>query len=131
MLHPERPRPVHPDRSAPPGGHYSPGMVHRGVVHVSGQLPVRPDGSRATDATFEEQARIALDNLLAVVEAAGGSAETLLKVTVYVVGIEHWPAFNGVYAERLGAARPARAVVPVPELHHGFLVEIEGIAAVP
>lgn len=124
------PRPIHPSASAPPGGHYSPGVVHGCVVHVSGQLPVRPDGSRANDAPFEEQARVALDNLLAVVEAAGGSASTLLKVQVYVVGIEHWPAFNAVYAERMGDARPARAVIPVPELHHGFLVEIDGVAAV-
>ena len=44
-------------------------------------------------------------------------------------GIANWPAFNTLYAELLGAARPARAVVPVPELHHGYLIEIEAIAA--
>ena len=41
----------------------------------------------------------------------------LAKVTVYLVGIENWPLFNGIYAEIMGDARPARAVVPVPELH--------------
>ncbi len=124
------PEPVFPDTTAPPGGHYSPGVVHGGTVHVSGQLPIRPDGTRANDQPFEEQARVALDNLLAVVEAAGGSKETLLKINVYLVGVERWPAFNAVYADRMGETKPARAVIPVPELHHGFLVEIDGVAAV-
>lgn len=124
------PRPVDVPANSKPRGHYSPGVVHAGVVHVAGQLPVHPDGSRANDATFEEQAALALDNLLRVVEAAGGSAATLLKVNVYVVGIEHWPRFDAVYAARMGDARPARAVIPVPELHHGFLVEVDGVAAV-
>ena len=49
-------------------------------------------------------------------------------MTVYVVGIEHWPAFDRLYARYLGEHRPARAVVPVPVLHHGYLIEIEAIA---
>ena len=51
-------------------------------------------------------------------------------MTVYVAGVQHWPAFDQVYAELLGSHRPARAVVPVPELHHGYLVEIEALARV-
>ena len=124
------PRTVLPDSIAAPGGHYSPGVVFNGTVHVSGQLPIRPDGTRAADQPFEVQARIALENFLTVVGAAGGSKETLLKVNVYLVGAHLWPAFNAVYAEQMGDARPARAVIPVPELHHGFLVEIDGVAAV-
>jgi 2-iminobutanoate/2-iminopropanoate deaminase len=50
-------------------------------------------------------------------------------MTVYIVGIENWPAFDSLYAEALGSAKPARSVVPVPELHHGYLIEIEAIAA--
>ena len=52
-----------------------------------------------------------------------------MRVTAYVVGIENWPVFDRIYAELFGEARPARAVVPVPELHHGYLVEIEAVAA--
>ena len=111
-----------------PAGHYAPATVHDGVVHVSGQLPVAPDGTHDPAASFDVQARRAMANLFAVLDAAASSPDRLLKVTVYIVGIEHWPAFNAVYAELLGPARPARAVVPVPELHHGYLVEIEAIA---
>lgn len=101
------------------------------MLFISGQLPVKPDGSHTYNEPFEVQARVAITNLLAVVKAAGSQAENLLKVTVYIVGIEHWKTFNQVYIELLGDIKPARAVVPVPELHHGYLVEIEATAAVP
>jgi len=51
----------------------------------------------------------------------------VLKVTAYLVGVENWPEFNRIYAEIFGASRPARSVVPVPGLHHGYLIEIEAI----
>jgi len=117
--------------AAPAAGHYSQGVVHDGVVYVSGQLPTRADGTRCGHLPFEEQAALALENVLAIVAAAGGTPESVLKVTVYIVGIDRWPVFNAVYAARMGAARPARAVIPVPTLNHGALVEIDAIAAVP
>lgn len=120
---------IHTDEAAAPGGHYSQGAAGGDLLFVSGQLPVRPDGSHCADAPFEEQARKALANLLAIVRASGSSPDRVLKVNVYIVGVEHWPAFDAVYAEAFGDARPARAIVPVPELHHGYLVEIDAIAA--
>jgi enamine deaminase RidA (YjgF/YER057c/UK114 family) len=83
------------------------------------------------DAPFEVQAAQAIDNVLAIVAAGGCTPRQLVRVTAYVVGIEHWPVFDAVYAARLGDVRPARAVVPVPELHHGVLVEVEAIALLP
>lgn len=53
----------------------------------------------------------------------------LVQVRVYITDIEHWPAFNKIYSDWIGSARPARAVVPVAELHFGFLIEIEAVAA--
>lgn len=112
-----------------PAGHYVQGTICNGVLYVSGQLPVRPDGVHAPEAPFEDQVRQVLGNLLAVVNAAGSSPERILKVTAYIVGVENWPRFNAVYASVLGDARPARSVVPVPELHYGYLIEIDAIAA--
>ena len=124
-----RPEPVIvPDR-APPAGHYSAGMRHGGLVYVSGQLGARADGSHTHDLPFEDQVRAALDNVLGVLAASGSTKEDLVKVTVYLVGVENWPKFNAIYADVMGAAKPARAVVPVPELHYGYLVEIEAVAA--
>ncbi|SIR75814.1 RidA family protein [Pseudacidovorax sp. RU35E] len=111
-----------------PGGHYSQASVGAGLVFVSGQLPVKPDGTRLTDAPFEMQARQTLANLAATLAAAGSGIDRLLQVRVYVDDIGNWPAFNAIYAEWAGASRPARAVVPTSALHFGLKVEIEAIA---
>ena len=123
------PSPVATTNAPAPGGHYSQAICHGGLVYVSGQLPVAPDGTHRPGADFADQARLAIQNMHAVVDAAASSSDRLLKVTVYIVGIDNWPRFNTVYAELLGDACPARSVVPVPQLHYGYLVEIDAIAA--
>lgn len=120
---------IAPEGVARPGGHYSHAMRFGDLVFVSGQLGVRPDGTHAFDQPFEEQARQAIGNLLATLRASGSGPADLLKVTVYIAGVEFWPRFNAVYAELMGDARPARSVVPVPGLHYGYLVEIDAVAA--
>jgi enamine deaminase RidA (YjgF/YER057c/UK114 family) len=97
-------------------------------VYVSGQLAARADGASLADQPFEIQARQALANIIAIVEGAGLGHDRIPKVTAYLVGVEYWPVFNAIYAEVLGEHRPARAVVPVPALHHGYLIELEAIA---
>ena len=112
-----------------PAGHYSQGVGCGDLIFVSGQLPVSLEGKALADRSFEEQVRVALGNLLAIVKAGGSGPDRVLKVTAFLVGVENWPAFNRIYAELFGDARPARSVVPVPSLHHGCLIEIEAIAA--
>ncbi|HXP97577.1 MAG TPA: RidA family protein [Telmatospirillum sp.] len=129
----ERPENPEIDRiltpSAPsPAGHYSQATAWSDLLFVSGQLPVRPDGGDTVDRPFDEQAAQALANLQEILIAAGSGFDRVLKVTAYIVGVDHWPAFNRMYAELFGDARPARSVVPVPALHHGYLVEIDAIA---
>jgi len=117
------------DRAPKPAGHYAQATVSGAHVFVSGQLPIRPDGRPLDDDGFEAQARQAIQNMLELVRAAGSSPQQLVKVTAYIVGIDNWARFNAVYASMLPDARPARSVVPVPELHYGYLVEIDAIAA--
>ena len=62
--------------------------------------------------------------------AAGSSVANLVLVRVYVTDTEQWPAFNRIYQQWAGAAPPARAVVPVPLLHYGFLIEVEAMGVV-
>ncbi len=119
---------VFTDLAPRPAGHYVQAKLAGEHLYISGQLPIRPDGAPLPDDSFETQARQALDNMLAVLEAAGGVPSDLVRVTAYIVGVSNWPGFNQVYAARLGEARPARTVVPVPELHYGYLVEIDAIA---
>lgn len=120
----------HPEtRPQPSGPHYSPAVRHGGLVYISGQLPVGPTGVHDPDISFASQVRQVLENLLAVMQANGAEgADQLLKVTAYIVGGAHWAEFNRIYAEVLGDARPARTVVPVAELHYGYLVEVDAVA---
>ncbi len=116
-----------------PAGHYSQGIVHGGLVYVAGQLPIDPavgrDASRPPGPVAEQTER-ALRNVQAILEAAGSGLDGLLQVTIYVSDMAHWGEVNEAYARVLGAHRPARAVVPVGELHHGYAVEIQAIGAV-
>ena len=118
-----------PDTLAPPGGHYSHAVAAAGLVFVSGQLPISASGVRLTGQPFEAQVAQVLHNVEAALTAAGSDKSRLLQVRVYVTDIELWPTFNTLYAQWIGHHRPARAVVPVPQLHHGFLIEVEATAA--
>jgi enamine deaminase RidA (YjgF/YER057c/UK114 family) len=64
----------------------------------------------------------------AALRAAGSSPQQLVQVRVYITDIALWPEFNALYASWIGAHRPARAVVPVPQLHHGLKIEVEAVA---
>jgi 2-iminobutanoate/2-iminopropanoate deaminase len=122
---------IETDAAPRPGGHYSQGVVHNGTVYVSGQLPIDPrTGERRLDS-IESQTRQALANVAAVLDAAGARLADVLKVTVYISDIELWDRVNRVYAEFFGDHRPARCVVSTRELHFGFQVEIEAVAALP
>jgi 2-iminobutanoate/2-iminopropanoate deaminase len=119
---------ISPDSMAAPGGHYSHVVKAGGFVFVSGQLPIARDGHKLNEAPFEQQARQVLDNVASALTAAGSAVDRLVQVRVYVTDIASWPAFNTLYAAWAGAARPARCVVPVPQLHYGFQIEIEAVA---
>lgn len=113
-----------------PGGHYSQAVVYNGLVFVAGQLPIKPGSTEKIVGPIEEQAEQCLHNLRAILRAAGSDMNRLLKVTVYISDIGLWGKVNEVYTRVLGAHRPARAIVPCKELHYGFQIEIEAIAAV-
>jgi 2-iminobutanoate/2-iminopropanoate deaminase len=113
-----------------PGGHYSQAIVHNGLVYVAGQLPIEPRTGEKRLGSIEEQTEQTLRNVAAILEAAGSDLAHVLKVTVYIADIALWSRVNAVYARFFGDHRPARVVAPTKELHFGFLVEVEAIAAV-
>lgn len=119
---------TNPDTMAAPGGHYSHAVTANGFVFIAGQLPIARDGSKLMDAPFEQQAQQTLDNIAAALMGAGSAIDRLVQVRVYVTDIASWPAFNTIYATWIGSSRPARAVVPVPQLHYGCKIEIEAVA---
>ena len=120
---------VETPRAPLPAGHYSQAVVYGGLVFVAGQLPHDVDSPGRPPGEVEEQTERALRNVEAILEAAGSGLDRLLSVTVYVTDVSLWPRVNAAYARVLGTHRPARAVVPVKELHHGYLVEVQAVAA--
>ena len=114
-----------------PRGHYSHATIAGQMMFVSGQLGMRPDGSHTADQPFDVQARQTLANLMAILAAAGCRPQDVAKVTVFIAGVEHWAAFNEIYALAFGDHKPARSIVPVHPLHFGYLVEIEAVALLP
>lgn len=110
-----------------PFGHYAPAVVSPdGTIWVSAQLPV-VGGERDVFAV-SQQAQRALANVVAIVEAAGGTIASVVKVTLYLVDIDDWAAVDTAFADVFGEHRPARAVVQVAGLHHGFMVAADAIA---
>ena len=117
-------------KSAPaPAGHYSQAIIHGGVIYVSGQLPIDPTTGHKHVGSIEKQTEQAIANVESILNGAGSSLSHVLKTTIYISDIALWDRVNAVYARLFGAHRPARAVVPTKELHFGFQIEIEAIAA--
>ena len=99
-------------------------------VYASGQIPLDPATGNLVEGQIKVQTRRALENLKAVLEAAGSSLDRVVKTTVFLKNIADFAAMNEVYAEYLGAAKPARSTVAVADLPRGALVEIDLVALV-
>jgi 2-iminobutanoate/2-iminopropanoate deaminase len=124
-------QPIFIPGAPPPAGHYSPGIVHNGLVYVSGQLPAAPGATTHTIGTIEEQTEACLRNVERVLAAAGSSLRHVVQMTIYISDGDLWGRVNAVYAKVMGDHRPARAVVPVKDLHFGYQIEIQAIGVVP
>ncbi len=118
---------VTPDAPTPVGP-YSQAVWHGDLLFISGQIPLDPESGAVAGATIDEQARRALDNLLAILRSQGLNADALVKTTVFLRDLSHFPVFNAAYETALQGARPARSVVAVAGLPKNVLIEIEAIA---
>ncbi len=120
---------IQPETQPVPKGHYSPGLEHNGLIYVSGQLPMTLDTREPFAGDVGEQTELALRNVEAVLRAAGSDLDHVLQMTIYVSDMGMWGAVNEVYARVMGQHRPARAIVPVKDLHFDTKIEIQAIAA--
>lgn len=124
----DRPRTVSTDRAPAAIGPYSQAVVAGGFVFASGQVALDPKTGVLADGGVEAQAARALQNLSAVLEAAGSSLAQVVRCTVYLLTMDDFAAVNAVYASAFGETRPARATVAVAGLPKGARVEIDAIA---
>lgn len=122
-------RTVHTEKAPTPAGHYSQAIVYNGLVFVAGQVAIDPHTGESKLDSIEEQTEQALKNVGEILKAAGSDMKLVLKMTVFVADIGLWGRVNEVYSRVMGEHRPARAIIPIKELHHGFLIEIDAIAA--
>jgi 2-iminobutanoate/2-iminopropanoate deaminase len=113
-----------------PAGHYSQATVFNNLVFISGQLPIVPETGEKLTGSIGDQTLQVLKNITAIAEAAGSDLSKILKVTVYVSDIKLWGEVNKVYSDFFGDNKPARAIVPVNELHFGCTIEMDAIAAI-
>ncbi len=113
-----------------PRGHYSSAVEHNGLIFVSGQLPINHLTGEVETGAIELQTEIALRNVEAILLEANSDLNHVLQMTIYVSEMELWDKVNETYAAILGEHKPARAIVPVKDLHFGTQIEIQAIAAV-
>jgi len=113
-----------------PLGHYSSAVVHNGLIFVSGQLPRDAVSGAVETGAIEAQTELALRNVEQILLAAGSDLNHVLQMTIYISEMELWGKVNEVYARILGEHKPARAIVPVKDLHFDTKIEIQAIAAI-
>ena len=111
-------------------GPYSQAVKHHGLVFCSGQIPLDPATGQVVAGGIAEQTARVLENLKAVLEAAGAGFDSVLKTTVFLKDQTEFAAMNEVYAKYFGAGAPARSTVEVARLPRDVKVEIEAIAFV-
>jgi 2-iminobutanoate/2-iminopropanoate deaminase len=112
-------------------GPYSQAIRFGQLLFTAGQIPLDPHTGKLVGDDIATQTRQVLENLRAIVEAAGSSLAHVVKTTCYLVDLGDFQTFNQIYAEYFGESAPARSTVQVANLPAGARVEIECIAIVP
>ena len=120
---------IRTDQAPAPGGGYSQGIRAGKLVFTAGQVPFDPATGKLVGPTIEEQTAQALDNVAAVLGAAGATLADVVKVTTFIADMELFPAYDAIYRTYFPEPRPARSTIGVQL--HGFLIEIEAIAVLP
>ena len=110
-------------------GPYSQAVQAGSLLFVSGQLPLVPETGKLLEGSIDEKTRQVVENIKAILEAAGGSLENIVKTTIFLTDMADFGIVNNIYAGAFDAAPPARSTVAVSALPLGAVVEIEAIAS--
>lgn len=118
---------IHTDQAPAAIGPYSQGVRVGNTVWFSGQIPLDPATGLLVEGDISAQARRAIDNLKAVCEAAGGSLDSIVKLSLFLTDLGDFAAVNAVMGEYFQAPFPARSTVQVAGLPRGSAFEIEAV----
>ena len=121
---------VSTDKAPAAIGPYSQAIIANGLLFTAGQIALDLATGQLVAGGVTEQTERVMANLDAVLAASGVTWADVVKTTVYLQDMSHFPVVNDLYAKRLGEARPARSTVQVSGLPRGALVEIDAIAVV-
>src|SRR3954469_15080017 len=124
------PKQISTDKAPSAIGPYSQGIIANGFLFTAGQIALDPKLGKIVEGGIVEQTERVMQNLQEVLKAAGVTWSDVVKTTVYLHDLAHFPTVNEIYGRWLGSARPARSTVQVPALPRGALVEIDAIAVV-
>lgn len=119
---------IHTDKAPKAVGPYSQAIRGAGLVFTSGQIPLDPSTGKLVEGGVQEQARQSLENIRAILEAAGTDLSRAVKATVFLADIQDFAAVNEIYAQYFPSDPPARSAFQVAALPLGALVEIEMVA---
>ena len=121
---------IHTDRAPAAIGPYSQAIRHGNMIFTAGQIPLDPGSGEIVGGDITSQTRQVLENLSAVLEAAGAGLDQVVKTTCFLNDMDDFAAFNEVYQGYLGDTTPARSCVAVERLPKDVLVEIEALAII-
>lgn len=119
---------IRTDKAPAPVGPYSQAIEVNGTLYCSGQISLDPESGQLLGSNPGEQTEKLMDNMRAVLEAAGLSYKNIVKTTIFLLDMKAFSDVNTVYERKLGGHRPARSTVAVSALPKGAQVEIECIA---
>ncbi len=111
-------------------GTYSQAVRSGDTVYLSGQIPLDPETMELVEGDIDAQIRQVFDNLAAVAEAAGGGLGNIVKLTVYLEDLGHFPRVNEIMAQYFREPYPARAAIGVAALPRAAAVEMDAILVV-
>lgn len=120
---------IHTDKAPAAIGPYAQANQIGNMIYTSGQIPVNPEAKNVTEETIEGQTRQVMENLKAVLEAAGANMNQVVKTTCFLTDLGNFAIFNEIYGEYFSENSPARSTIEVAALPLGVLVEVEAVAS--
>ena len=120
---------IHTDKAPQAIGTYSQAVRHQGLVFISGQIPLDPESMEIVTGGIEAQIRRVFESLSAICDAAGGSLDDIVKLTIFLTDLGNFPQVNTIMGQYFSAPYPARAAVEVSALPKGVDVEMDAILA--
>lgn len=118
---------IYTDKAPKAIGTYSQAIKVNNTVYISGQIPLLPDTMEVLEGSVEEQIHQVFKNLQAIIEAAGGTFENVVKLNIFLTDLSNFPTVNQVMSQYFSEPYPARAAIGVKELPKDVPVEMDAV----